>query len=109
MSKGDFIKGKQPQEDETQPTEVKSKLCFYIALGCFIVGCVLFGVSFAAHGAGVYLILASMILELASVSFLNGQKKHGYFKLCTVLRIVSYVVMIAGLAVVLAGMAATAK
>lgn len=109
MSKGDFIKGKQTQESDTQPTEIKSKLCFYIALGCFIAGCILFGISFAVNGAGVYLILASMISELASVSFLNGQKKYGYFKFCTILRVASYVVMVAGLVVVLAGMAATAN
>lgn len=79
------------------PNDVGSMKCFWIAVGCCAVGAVLFGLTFTV--LGVYALLASLICELASVSFLNGQKKYGYFTLCKIVRAVAYAVMIAGIAV----------
>lgn len=100
----------QPAE-KSKPEEngKKSLICFYIAIGCFALGCVLFGISFAIKGAGVYLLISSMISTLASVSFLNAQKKHGETAACKVIRILSYVVMAAALIVFVIGMSVSAS
>lgn len=100
----------QPAE-ESKPEESgkKSLICFYIAIGCFALGCVLFGISFAIKGAGVYLLISSMISSLASVSFLNAQKKYGENAACNVIRILSYLVMTAALIVFVIGMSVSAS
>ena len=105
MSKGDYLnndKDKQTQETEQNPQE-KNFLFFYIAIGCFAVGAVLFGLAFAIKNAGPYMLFASMISELACVTFLNAQKKKYHFVWVKVLRVLSYVVMGAALAIVILG------
>lgn len=97
--------GEQPEENGGK----NSFICFYIAVACFALGCVLFGISFAVKGAGVYLLISSMISELACVSFLNAQKKHGENKACKIIRILSYVVMAAGIIVFVIGMSLSAS
>ena len=93
------------EEEKTEKDNGKNKfLCMYIAIGCFAAGCVLFALSFLIKGAGVYLLISSMIAELASVSFLNGQKRRVETSACKLIRILSYVVMAAGLLVFIIGM-----
>ena len=75
----------------------------FVALGCLIAGAIVFVLSFFIKGAGVPLIIASMILALACASFLNGQKRKAYSNACKVLQVLSYVLMIACVAVVLTG------
>lgn len=100
----------QPVEESKPEESGKTSLVyFYIAIGCFALGCVLFGISFAIKGAGVYLLISSMISTLASVSFLNAQKKHGETAACKVIRILSYVVMAAALIVFVIGMSVSAS
>ncbi len=90
------VQGQNPDGQE----ENKSFLLLYIAIGCFALGTVLLGLaiglSFAVNGVGVYLLIASLISELASVTLLNAQKRHGVNKLCTVIRVLSYIVMAIG-------------
>ncbi len=80
--------------------ENKSFLLLYIAIGCFALGTILLGLSiglsFVVSGVGVYLLIASLISELASLTLLNAQKRHGVNKLCTVIRILSYIIMAIG-------------
>lgn len=82
---------------------------FYISLGCFAVGCVLLILSIVftfvvKNGIAVYFLIASMIAELASVSFLNAMKQRGgEGKLRTIFVILSYVVMGVALAIFIAG------
>ncbi|MGN0813321.1 MAG: hypothetical protein ACI4MQ_07425 [Candidatus Coproplasma sp.] len=82
---------------------------FYISLGCFAVGCVLLILSivftFAVkNGIAVYFLIASMIAELASVSFLNAMKQRGgEGKLRTVFVVLSYVIMGVALIIFIAG------
>lgn len=103
--RGDYLTaGKEktnalPEEnaDREAQGEASSKKCFWTAIGCCAAGAVFFGLMFTV--LGVYALLASLICELASVSLLNGQKKYGYFNACKVLRVVSYVIMAAGVAV----------
>ncbi len=82
---------------------------FYIAIGCFAVGVILFILAIVftltiKNGIGIYFLISSMIAELACVSFLNGHKqKYGQTKLLFIFKILSYVVMGAGLAVFIIG------
>ncbi len=94
----------QPETQPEQPEIKANFLCLYIAIGCLAAGCILFGLAFAVKGAGVYLLLASMISQLAAISFLNAQKKNGASKASFPLIIVSYVVMFAAAIVILTGM-----
>lgn len=103
------------REDENLPvpTGYKKWLCLYIAIGCFAVGAVLFALAIGLtlggiKNVGVYLIIASMMCELASISFLNAQKRYATNKACTIIRVLSYVVMFSGLIFVLVGMSLSA-
>ncbi len=92
---------------ETQPEQPEKKanfLCLYIAIGCIAAGCILLGLAFAIKGAGVYLLLASRICQLAALSLLTAQKKNGASKATFPLIIVSYVVLFAAAIVILTGM-----
>lgn len=101
-------------EDEELTEEEKRRKympLFYIASGCFGVGCILFILSIVftfvvKNGTAIYFLIASMIAELASVSFLNAMKqKGGEGKLRTIFVILSYVVMVAAFAIIGAGAA----
>lgn len=115
MSKGDFInngnngKNAQPQPQEEQTPQEKNYLFFFISAGCFAVGALLLGLAFAIKNAGTYLLYASMICELASVTFLNAQKRKYNFKWILALRVASYVIMGAGLVIVILGISLAAK
>jgi hypothetical protein len=84
----------QQQQGDGNPT----KIYFWIAVACLAVGAVLFGVSFT--GLGNYALFACMICQLASITFLNVQKKHNYFLACKVVRVASYAVMLAAAAII---------
>lgn len=81
----------------------------FVALGCLVAGVIIFILSFFIKGAGVYLIIASMIFALACASFLNGQKRKAYSNACKVLRVLSYALMIACVGVVIAGTVAVSS
>lgn len=98
------------EENHTEEENKKSAaIYFYIALGCFILGCILFALAMVftfavVNGTAYYFIIATMISELASVSFLNAQKKKGGDgKLRSVFVILSYVVMGAALVIFVMG------
>ncbi|MGN1373100.1 MAG: hypothetical protein ACI4VK_03515 [Candidatus Coproplasma sp.] len=82
---------------------------FYISLGCFAVGCILFILSIIftfvlKNGIAVFFLIGSMIAELASISFLNAMKQRGgEGKLRTVFVILSYVIMGAAMIIFIAG------
>lgn len=91
--------------EENKNTEKPNFTLLYIAIGCFAVACVLFALAFIISGAGVYMLISCMILSLAAVSFINGQKRRATNKLCKIMQILSYVIMIAALAVFIIGTA----
>ena len=95
-------KSSQPAQTDGQG-EAKNFTLMFIALGCLVVGAIIFALSFFIKGAGVYLIIASMIFALACSSFLNGQKRRAYSNACKVIMVLSYALMIACVAVVLTG------
>lgn len=110
---GDFINNNNPkkpvgandEQEEKQPNYV----FFYIALGCFALGALMFGLAFAVRGAGTYFLFASMISELAAVTFLNAQKKRYPFKWILLVRVFSYAVMAAALVIVIFGLSIVAS
>lgn len=101
MNKDD--KNTQAPEEEG----VKDFKLLYVAIGCFAVSTVLLGLavglSFVISNIGIYLLISSMVLALAAVSFINGQKRKATNTLCKVIQILSYAVMIAGLALFIFG------
>lgn len=110
---GDFLnkddKNKPRNEINEQTPQEKNYIFFFIAIGCFAVGALLFGLAFAIKNAGTYMLFASMISELASVTFLNAQKKKYDFKWILIVRIASYVIMGAALVIVIFGLSVAAK
>lgn len=115
MSNGDFInngnnkQNTHPQPHEEQTPQEKNYLFFFIAVGCFAIGALLLGLAFAIKNAGTYLLFASMICELACVTFLNAQKRKYHFLWVKVIRVASYVIMGAALVIVIFGLSVAAK
>jgi hypothetical protein len=100
QDKKDFITSGQTTENgDSQNNQPQDKKYFWISLVCFALGCVFLGLSFTVLGA--YATFTSMIFELCAITFLNVQKKYGYFTACKVLRIASYVIMLLGVAIIL--------
>lgn len=99
--KGKGLAGNEPASDGKP--ESGDKLYFFIALGAFVAGLVLFSLSFAVRDNGTTLLFISMLAELAGVSFLNAQKRRGEFAACKILRYACYAVMIAAIAIVIIG------
>lgn len=105
-------KNLKPDEELEELTEEEKRrnymTHFYISVGCFGVGSILFILSiiftFTVAGIAIYFLIASMIAELASVSFLNAMKlKGGNGKLRTIFVILSYIVMGAALLIFISG------
>ncbi len=93
----------EQQPENTEEQSKKSYVFMYIAIGCFAVGCILLALSFVIRGAGVHFLIASMISELAAVSFINAQKKRVNTKACLLISILSYAVMAAALIIFIVG------
>lgn len=93
-------KKKKPQPEQGyEENEVKSttRSFFYIAIGLLALAVIAFALTFifslipATFGVGVYMLITSLILELAALSFLTTQKKKNNFKAVFYLKIVTYV------------------
>lgn len=111
------VEDEEKQADNTDPLRVSGKgvklaaepkmdtdkkpnfICLYIAIAVFALGVVLFGLSiglaFVVANVGVYLLIGSMVAELAAISFCNAQKTNGQHKLTIVFKVLSYIVMFA--------------
>ncbi|MGN1060543.1 MAG: hypothetical protein ACI4QN_02305 [Candidatus Coproplasma sp.] len=109
MNDNNEIKTEELEELTEEQKKKNFMTHFYISLGCFIAGCVLLILAvvftFAIkNGIAVYFLIASMIAELAAISFLNYMKqKGGEGKLRSVFVILNYVVMGVALAIFIAG------
>lgn len=88
-------KNKQQAEQVLVETQEKSttRAYFYIAIGLIALAAVAFGCTFI-QGVGVYTLIASVILELAALSFLSTQKKKNHFKAVFYATIVAYVLLV---------------
>lgn len=97
--KHDYLADDAAKQTNGENDAPQNKNNFWIAVVCCALGGLFFGLSFTVMG--VYALFSSMILELAAVSFLNAQKRHGYFLACKILRVVSYVIMAVGVGFVI--------
>lgn len=112
MSKNDYIDDNANAQNESGgegENGRKSCVFFWIAIGCFIAGALLFALAFLIKGAGTALLIASMFSELACATFLNAQKKNYDFLWVKIARVACYIVMGAGLAVFIMGTVAAAN
>ena len=73
----------------------------YIAIGLIIAGAIAFGVSFTA--LGIYALTASMIFEIAAITFINLQDKKNKLKWSIYVKVAAYAVFVAALLVFVGG------
>lgn len=85
---------------EQQPPYHK-KTYFYIALVAIAAGAVAFGLAFAKPG--IYALMASVLLSLAALSFLNTQKKRNNFKGVFYATVAAYILLALCLAFFIGG------
>ena len=63
----------------------------YIAVGLCVAAALFFGLTFTP--LGIYSLIASVVLSIASLSFLNVQKRKNNFKNLIIFRITAYAVL----------------
>lgn len=80
------------------PEKNTTRTYFFIAIGLLVLAAVAFGCTFIP-GVGVYTLLASVLLELAALSFLSTQKKKNNFKAVFYVTVAAYVLL--GLSILL--------
>ena len=82
-------------EEDKKPTEITppytGKTYAYIAIALCAAAAVFFALTFTP--LGVYSLIASVILSIASLSFINVQKRKNNFKNLYIIRIFTYVVL----------------
>ena len=87
---------------ENRPPESgNDKLYAYIAIGLAAAGAVALGLSFTV--LGMYALIASALFEIASITFINLQKKRQDFKWLVFIKTAAYVLLIAALVVFIGG------
>ena len=86
-----------------QESGAKDYLLMFIALGCLVVAVAAFVLSFFIAGWQTKILIASMVFALACATLLNAQKRRAYSNACKVLQVLSYLLMVACVAVVIVG------
>ncbi len=76
-----------PAQDDKK--EKNGRVFFYIAIACTALGALFFGLTFTP--LAVFSLCASILFCLASLSFLNTQKKKENFKGVLILTIITYI------------------
>lgn len=109
MKTNDNIQDNGGNEEKEQPAQEKIYLFFIIAAVCCGIGALALLLAFLIPNAGVYMLVVCILCELASLAFLNNQKKRYNFKLCLIVRIVSYAVLLAALVIFIIGAAIASK
>ena len=94
-------------EQNNGPENNGDKLFVYIAIGLIALGAVALGLSFTV--LGIYALMASMLIEIAAMTFINVQKTKNNFKWLKFVRIAAYAVFIAAVAVFIGGTVFSAK
>lgn len=82
--------------------EEQPKIYFYIAIAALILAATAFGLAFSP--LGVYSLIASIILELCSLSFLATQKKRYNFRAVLYLTIAAYTMLVLSAAFFIGGL-----
>ena len=82
---------KQLKDEEHKTDEdYTGKTYAYIELGLMAGAALFFGLSFTVMG--IYSLIASILLSLASITFINLQKKKYDFKWLIYIKIVAYII-----------------
>lgn len=76
---------------------------FFIATVLLVLAAVAFGCAFI-KGAGIYCLIASVLLELSALSFLSTQKKKNNFKAVFYVTVAAYVLLGLSLLLFIGGM-----
>ena len=83
----------QPEQDYGENCEENStRAYFFIAIGLLVAAAVAFGCTFIPN-VGVFMLIASVLLELAALSFLTTQKKKNNFKAVFYVTLAAYVLL----------------
>ena len=76
---------------------------FFIAIGALALAAVALGLAFLPP-LGVYSLIASVLLELTALAFLNTQKKRNNFKGVFAVTVVAYALLAASVALFVGGL-----
>lgn len=85
--------GEKLEEHTDNAPATNTKIYFYIATVACALGAVAFGLAFTV--LGIYALISSIILELASLSFIGTQKKKFNFPAVKYVQIAGYALLIA--------------
>lgn len=99
-------KKNRPQIDQVYDqnnAENSTRVYFFIAIGALALAAVALGCTFIP-GVGVYTLIASVLLELAALSFLSTQKKKNNFKGVFYALIAAYVLLALSLLIFAGGL-----
>lgn len=78
-----------------EPEKYEGKLFAWVAIGLCAAGAVAFGLAFSA--LGIYALIASLIFQIASLTFVNLQKKKNDLKWLLYVKTAAYVLLVAAL------------
>lgn len=95
--KKDFING------EAANNAQKTRSRFYAAIASLVLSAAAFGLAFLP-GAGIYFLIASVLLEICSLSFSASQKKINPFPAVKILQIFAYILLFLSVALFLGGL-----
>ena len=82
-------------ENENGPLNGGTKIYAFIAIGLIVGGAIALGLSFTK--LGIYSLIASMLFEIAAMTFVNLQKKKNDLKWLIYLKIAAYALFVAAL------------
>ena len=88
-------------EQKYEPQKYEGKTYAFIAIGLEVAGAVALGLSFTV--LGIYALIASMLFEIAAMTFINVQKKQNDLKWLLYVKIVAYVLFAASILIFLGG------
>lgn len=95
------MENENKNENENREEKYEKKTYAYIAIGLISAGAVALGVSFTV--LGIYALIASMLFEIAAMTFVNLQKKKNDFKWLLYIKIAAYILFAAALFIFVGG------
>ena len=78
-----------------EPEKYAGKLFAWVAIGLVAAGATAFGLAFTV--LGIYALIASLIFEIAALTFVNLQRKKNDLKWLLYVKISAYVLFVAAL------------
>ena len=82
-------------EQNNEPAKYQKKTYVFIAIGLIAAGAVALGLSFTK--LGIYSLIASMLFEIAGITFVNLQQKKNDLTWLLYVKIVAYALFVAAL------------